>query len=81
MDWCLTLCDPTDCSLPVSSVPGDSPGKTIGMGCHALLQGIFPTQGLKPSPRGTLSCRGTFGCRGKAVRERFALQGGTGDFP
>ena len=25
------------------------PGKTIGMGCHFLLQGIFPTQGLNPS--------------------------------
>ena len=25
--------------------PWDSPGKNSGMGCHALLQGIFPTQG------------------------------------
>ena len=25
--------------------PWDSPGKDIGVGCHALLQGIFPTQG------------------------------------
>ena len=25
--------------------PWDSPGKNTGMGCHALLQGIFPTQG------------------------------------
>ena len=24
----------------------DSPGKSTGVGCHALLQGIFPTQGL-----------------------------------
>ena len=23
-----------------------SPGKNTGVGCHALLQGIFPTQGL-----------------------------------
>ena len=23
-----------------------SPGKNIEVGCHALLQGIFPTQGL-----------------------------------
>jgi len=37
-----------DCSLPGSSVHGDSPGKNIGMGCHALLQGIFHTQGLNP---------------------------------
>ena len=25
--------------------PWDSPGKNIGVDCHALLQGIFPTQG------------------------------------
>ena len=43
---CLTLCDPMDCSLSGSSVHGNSPGKNTGVGCHALLQGIFPTQGL-----------------------------------
>ena len=42
---CLTLCDPMDCSLPGSSVCADSPGKTTGVGCHALLHGILPTQG------------------------------------
>ena len=26
--------------------PWDFPGKDTGVGCHALLQGIFPTQGL-----------------------------------
>ena len=26
----------------------DSPGKNTGVGCHALLQGIFPTQGSNP---------------------------------
>ena len=35
----LTLCDPRDCS------PWNSPGKNPGVGGHALLQGIFPTQG------------------------------------
>ena len=25
--------------------PWDSPGKNTGVNCHALLQGIFPTQG------------------------------------
>ena len=30
------------------SVHGDSPGKNTRVGCHALLQGIFPTQGLNP---------------------------------
>ena len=43
---CLTLWDPMDCSLPGSSVHGDSPGNNSGVGCHALLQGsIFLTQG------------------------------------
>ena len=28
--------------------PWDFPGKNTGMGCHALLQGIFPTQGSNP---------------------------------
>ena len=32
-------CDPRDCSLPGSSVHGDSPGKKTGVGCHFLLQG------------------------------------------
>ena len=36
---------PLDCNLPGTSVHGDSPGKNTGVGCHALLQGIFPTQG------------------------------------
>ena len=51
---CLTLCDPMDCSPPGSSDLGDSPGKNPGVGYHALLQGIFPTQGLNP---GFLHCR------------------------
>ena len=51
---CPTLCNPMDCSPPGSSVHGDSPGKNAGVGCHALLQGIFPTQGSNP---GLLHCR------------------------
>ena len=39
---------PHDCSLSDSFVHGDSPGKNTGGGCHALLQGIFSTQGLNP---------------------------------
>ena len=46
---CLTLCDPMDCSPPGASVHGDSPGRITGVGCHALLQGIFPTQESKPN--------------------------------
>ena len=43
-----------DCSSPGPSVHGDSPGKNTGVGCHALLQGIFPNQGSNP---GLLHCR------------------------
>ena len=45
---CLTLWDPMDCSPPGSSVHGDSPGKNTGVGCHILLQRIFPTQRMNP---------------------------------
>ena len=48
-----TLYDLMSCSLPGSSVHGDSPGKNTGVGCHDLLQGIFPTQGSNP---GVLYC-------------------------
>ena len=34
--------------------PWDSPGKNTGVGCHFLLQGIFPTQ---ESNWGLLHCR------------------------
>ena len=51
---CPTLCDPMDCSPPDSSIHGDSPDKNTRVDCHALLQGIFPTQGLS---LGLLHCR------------------------
>ena len=41
-----------DCSLP-----GDSPGKNIGVGCHFLLQGILLTQGSNPYLLCLLHCR------------------------
>ena len=51
---CSTLCDPwiVACQAPLSMEI--SPGKNTGVGCHALLQGIFPTEGLNP---GLLHCR------------------------
>ena len=61
--WCLTLCNPKDCSLPGSSV-WDSPGKKTGVGCHALLQGILLTQGSNP---GFLHCRLPWWLRGYSV--------------
>ena len=36
------------------SAHADSPGKNTGVDCHALLQGIFPSQGSNP---GLLHCR------------------------
>ena len=43
---CLTLCNPTNYSPP--GCPWDSPGKNTGVGCHFLLQGVFPTQESNP---------------------------------
>ena len=43
-----------DWSLPGSSVHGDFPGKNTGVGCHALFQELFPTQGSNP---GLSHCR------------------------
>ena len=54
---CSTLCYPMDHSLPGSSVHGILPGKNTGVGCHALLQGLFLTQGLNPC---LLHCRRIF---------------------
>ena len=40
-----TLCDPMNYRPAGSPSPWDFPGKNTGVGCHFLLQGIFPTQG------------------------------------
>ena len=42
---CSIFCHPMDCS-PAGSVHGDSPGENTGVGCHFLLQEIFPTPPL-----------------------------------
>ena len=39
--------------------PWDFPGKNTGVGCHALLQGIFPIQCSNPH---LLHCRQIFYC-------------------
>ena len=44
LQLCLTFCDPMDCNPQGSSIHS-SPGKNTGVGCHSLLQAIFPTQG------------------------------------
>ena len=56
---CPTLWDARDCILPGSAVHGGCPGKNTRVGCHALLQGIFPTQGLNP---GLPHCRQILYC-------------------
>ena len=53
---CLTLCHLLDCSPPGSSVHG-IPGKNTGLGCHFLLQGIFPTQESNPRLLSPLHCQ------------------------
>ena len=43
---CLTLCDPM---MPTKLLrPWDFPGKSTGVGCHFLLQGLLLTQGSNP---------------------------------
>ena len=54
--------------LPGSFVHEDSPGKNTGVGCHFLLQGIFPIQGSNPS---LLHCRQILYCR--ATREAIYI--------
>ena len=54
---CLTLCNLMDCRPPGSSVHGILQANILEWGSHALLQGIFLTQGLNP---GLLHCRHIF---------------------
>ena len=44
---CSILCNPWTVAARLLC-PWDSPGKNTGVGCHSLLQGIFPTQGSNP---------------------------------
>ena len=53
---CSTLCDPMIYSPTGSSVCRILQARNTGVGCHFLLQGIFPTQGSNP---GLLHCRQT----------------------
>ena len=55
---CLTLCDSMDHSLPDFSVHGILQARILEWGAmHALLQGIFQTQGLIPHLLWFLHCR------------------------
>ena len=48
---CPTLCDPMECWLPGTPVHGIFQARILGVGCHFILQGIFPTQGSNPGPQ------------------------------
>ena len=53
-----TLCNPNGPQPARLLCPWiDSPGKNTGVGCHALLQGIFPTQGSNVRLLCFLHCR------------------------
>ena len=55
----VTVCDPVECSPPGFFVHVDSLGKNTRVGCHALLQGIFPIHRSNP---GLLHCGRTPYC-------------------
>ena len=57
---CLTLCHPMNWGPPGSSVYEILPDKNTGVDCHAILQVIFLTQGLKPC---LLHCRQLLYCQ------------------
>ena len=40
--------------------PWDSPGRNTGVGCHALLQGIFLDPGIKPASLKSPALAGRF---------------------
>ena len=48
LQLCPTLCSPMGCKPSRFLCLWDSPGKNTGVDCHALLHGIFPTQGSNP---------------------------------
>ena len=48
LQLCPNLCDPVDCAPTRLLCPRGSPGKTSGVSCHALLQGIVQIQGSNP---------------------------------
>ena len=57
---CLTLWDPMDYIAHQIPLSMNSPGKNTRVDCHALLQGIFLTQGSNPCPLSLLHLAGEF---------------------
>ena len=54
---CLCLCSVASVQPSRLLCSSDSPGKNTAVGCHALLQGIVPTQGSNPCLLHLLHCR------------------------
>ena len=53
----MSLCEPHGLESARFLCPWDFPGKNIGVGCHFLLQEIFPTQGSNTCLLHLLHCR------------------------
>ena len=47
--WTVAHQPPLSMGFPGKNIGVGFPDKNTGVGCHALLQGIFPTQGSKPN--------------------------------
>ena len=47
--WTVAHQPPLSMGFPSKNIGVGFPDKNTGVGCHALLQGIFPTQGSNPS--------------------------------
>ena len=67
---CLTLCNPMDCSLSVSSIHGILQARILEWVTFPFSRGIFPTQGLN---LGLLHCRRMLYCLSHHVLN-FILQ-------
>ena len=49
LQLCPTICNPTDCSPPGSSVHGIHQARITGVGCHAPPPGEHPCPGIEPA--------------------------------
>ena len=57
LSWCLSLCDPMDCSTPGSPLHGDSPGRRYLSGLPCPSPGDLPNPGIEPrSPAVQVDC-------------------------
>ena len=57
LQLCPTLCDPKDCHLPGSSIPGILQARILEWATISFSGGIFPTQGSNSGLLSLLHCR------------------------